>query len=341
MKPSSEMMGGGIKNLFMKNIIIIVPETAVPAGIVDPRYMFTAANDLMKSSGKPPVFNIQLAGLTKEVKLLDGHIIVNTDILIQDAKRADLIIIPPLSGNMKSAVEINKDFIPWIVEQYKNGAEAASLCVGAFLLAATGLLKGVQCSTHWLYANEFRNTFPDVRLVDDKVVTDQNGLYTSGGATSLWNLLLYLVEKYTDRETAILASKFFLLDIERRSQSSFIMFRGQKDHEDDTVKQAQEYIEQNFHGKITVDELCNKFGVGRRTFERRFKKATRNTMIEYLQRVKIEAAKRELESGRKTVNEVMFNVGYTDTKAFRDVFKKITGVSPIDYRNKYNKETAA
>jgi transcriptional regulator GlxA family with amidase domain len=322
----------------MKNITIIVPETAVPAGIVDPRYMFTAANELLKNSGKKPMFSIQLAGLTRQVKLNDGLFTVNTEFLLHEISRPDLIIIPPLSGNMKNSVELNRGFIPWIVEQYKNGAEAASLCVGAFLLAATGLLNGKQCSTHWLYANEFRNTFPEVELVDDLVVTDQNGLYTSGGATSLWNLLLYLVEKYTDRETAILASKFFLLDIGRRSQSSFTIFRGQKDHEDEAVKKAQEYIEHNFREKITVDDLSDKLGVGRRTFERRFKKATTNTVIEYLQRVKIEAAKKELESGRKTVNEVMYDVGYTDTKAFRDVFKKVSGMSPVDYRGKYNKE---
>jgi transcriptional regulator GlxA family with amidase domain len=239
---------------------------------------------------------------------------------------------------MKNSVEINKDFIPWIIEQYKNGAEIASLCVGAFLFAATGLLKGKQCSTHWLYANEFRSMFPDVILVDDKIVTDQNGLYTSGGATTLWNLLLYLVEKYTDRETAVLAAKFFLLDIGKRSQSPFTIFRGQKDHEDDAVKKAQEYIEQNYHNKVTVDDLCSMMGVGRRTFERRFKKATSNTVIEYLQRVKTEAAKKQLETGRKTVNEVMYDVGYNDAKAFRDVFKKVTGLSPVDYRNKYNRE---
>lgn len=322
----------------MKNIIILVPETAIPAGIFDPRYMFTAANEFLKNAGKLPMFSVQLAGLTREVKLSDGILTVNTDFLIQDAKKPDLVIIPPISGNMKNSVEINKDFIPWIVEQYKDGAEIASLCVGAFLFAATGLLKGRQCSTHWLYANEFRSMFPDVILVDDKIVTDQNGLYTSGGATTLWNLLLYLVEKYTDRETAILATKFFLLDIGKQSQSPFTIFRGQKDHEDEAVKKAQEYIEQNYHNKITVDELCANLGVGRRTFERRFKKATNNTVIEYLQRVKTEAAKKQLETGRKTVNEVMFEVGYTDTKAFRDVFKKITGMSPVDYRNKYNKE---
>nr|HMQ80184.1 helix-turn-helix domain-containing protein [Ignavibacteria bacterium] len=246
--------------------------------------------------------------------------------------------IPALGRDVVKAIEMNKDYIPWIVEQYKNGAEIASLCIGAFLFASTGLLKGKQCSTHWLYAAQFRQMFPDIKLADDKIVTEQNGLYSSGGATSYWNLLLYLVEKYTDRETAILISKFFLLDIGKQNQSSFIIFTGQKDHGDEAVKNAQEYIELNYKDKITVDELCDLFGVGRRTFERRFKRATSNTIVEYIQRVKIEAAKKELEQGRKTVNEVMYDVGYTDTKAFRDVFKKIAGLSPIDYRNKYNKE---
>jgi len=321
----------------MKTITILVPEGAVMASIADPRYMFTASNELLKNSGKKPYFEVQLAGLKKEVKLNDGIYTVNPDLLLHDIQQTDLVLIPALSGEMKKAVEINKDFIPWIVEQYKNGSEVASLCIGAFLLASTGLLKGKQCSTHWLYANQFRGMFPDVILVDDKIVTEQNGLYTSGGATSYWNLLLYLVEKYTARETAILATKFFLLDLGRRSQSSFIIFRGQKDHQDETVRQAQEYIENNFKDKITVDMLCDLFGVGRRTFERRFKKATSNTIVEYIQRVKIEAAKKELENGRKTVNEIMYDVGYMDSKAFRDVFKKIAGISPIDYRNKYSK----
>ncbi len=325
----------------MKIITILVPEGAVLASIADPRYMFTAANDLLQNSGKKPMFKVQLAGLTREVKLNEGSFTINTDTLLQDAERPDLIIIPALSGDMKKAIEMNKEFIPWIVDNYKNGSEAASLCIGAFLLGATGLLKAKQCSTHWLYANQFRNMFPDVMLVDDKVVTEQNGLYTSGGASSYWNLLLYLVEKYTDRETAIMASKFFLLDIARTSQSPFIIFRGQKDHDDEEVKKAQDYIEMNYRDKITVDELCDMFGVGRRTFERRFKKATSNTIVEYIQRVKIEAAKKQLESGRKTVNEIMYEVGYTDTKAFRDVFKKIAAMSPVDYRNKYNKEAAA
>lgn len=322
----------------MKNITILVPEGAVLASIADPRYMFIAANEMLRNTGKKELFKVTLASHNSNVTLSDGTATIHTESLLTDIKKTDLVIIPALGRDVVKAIDMNKELIPWIVEQYKNGAEVASLCIGAFLFASTGLLKGKQCSTHWLYAAQFRQMFPDVKLADDKIVTDQNGLYSSGGATSYWNLLLYLVEKYTDRETAILISKFFLLDIGRQNQSSFIIFMGQKDHSDEAVQNAQEYIELNYKDKITVDELCDMFGVGRRTFERRFKKATSNTIVEYIQRVKIEAAKKELEQGRKTVNEVMYDVGYTDTKAFRDVFKKIAGLSPIEYRNKYNKE---
>jgi len=322
----------------MKNVAILVPETAVIEAVADPRYMFTAINEFLKSSGQPPLFNVQLVGLTKEVKVANGIFSIHTDATLENAQKPHLIIIPALSGNLEHAVKLNTDFIPWVVKHYKGGSEVASLCLGAFLLASTGLLNGKSCSTHWLFANEFRTMFPEVNLVDNKIITEQNGVYSSGGANSYWNLLLHLVEKYTNRELAILASKFFVLDIDRKSQSPFSIFKGQKIHEDSEIIQAQEFIEKNYPEKITVDELADRFNIGRRTFERRFKKATNNSIVEYLQRVRIEAAKKELEIGRKTVNEVMFDVGYTDTKAFRDVFKKVTGLSPVDYRSKYNKE---
>ena len=129
-----------------------------------------------------------------------------------------------------------------------------------------------------------------------------------------------------------------MIDIDRHSQSPFIMFQGQKTHEDESVKKAQEFIEKNFEEKITVDQLANMLAVGRRSLERRFKSATRNTITEYLQRVKVEAAKKNLESGRKNINEVMYDVGYSDVKAFRTIFRKITGLSPLEYRKKCNKE---
>jgi transcriptional regulator GlxA family with amidase domain len=325
----------------MKNIAILVPETAIVEAVADPRYMFTAINEFLKSQGQASLFNVQLVGQTKEVKLMDGLFTIHTDAVLKTARKPDLIIIPAISGNLEHAIKLNASFLPWIEQHYKNGAEVASLCLGAFILASTGLLDGKACSTHWLFANEFRTMFPQVNLVDNKIVTEQNGIYTSGGANSYWNLLLHLVEKYTNRELAILASKFFVLDIDRKTQSPFSIFKGQKIHEDEEIRKVQEFIEHNYADKIAVDELCNKFGIGRRTFERRFKKATNNSIVEYIQRVKMEAVKKQLESGRKTVNEVMYEVGYSDIKAFRELFKKITGLSPVEYKNKYNKELAA
>jgi transcriptional regulator GlxA family with amidase domain len=322
----------------MKHVSILVPQSSVIEAIADPRYMFTAVNQFLQSAGKAPLFNVQLVAATAEVKLDNSLFSVHADVLLKDVKKTDLIFIPALSGDIKKAVDLNKEMIPWIQQQHKNGAEAASLCLGAFLFAATGLLNGKQCSTHWLFANEFRNMYPDVELVEGSIITEEDGLYSSGGANSYWNLLLYLVEKYTNRDIAILASKFFAIEIDRNSQNAFMMFRGQKEHEDGEIKQAQEFIEENYPDKITVDNLADKFAIGRRSFERRFKKATHNTVVEYMQRVKIEAAKRSFESSRKNITEVMFEVGYTDTKAFRTVFKKITGLTPVEYRNKYYKQ---
>ncbi|MCU7551322.1 helix-turn-helix domain-containing protein [Chitinophagaceae bacterium LB-8] len=321
----------------MKHISILVPAGAILGSIEGPRQVFTEVNKFLKNIGKPAFCKLQLVGLSKEMPVAGGRYTVYADATIKDIDQTDLIIIPALDGDMQKLIEYNQDFIPWIIKQYKGGAEVASLCVGAFLLAATGLINGRQCATHWMAANDFRKMFPDVHLVEDKIITDEQGIYSSGGAFSYLNLVLYLIEKYAGRDVAVFMSKAFQIDIDRHSQSPFIMFHGQKAHEDEAVKKAQEFIEQNIEEKITVDELASMLAVGRRALERRFKKATSNTVVEYIQRVKVEAAKMSLESSRDNVAEVMYKVGYTDPKAFRITFKRITGLSPIQYKAKYNR----
>ena len=269
--------------------------------------MFTKANDFLASRGRQPLFKVQLVGLSSEPQVYDRLFSVRPDATIAEVHRTDLIVIPAVNGDRAEVIESNRGFLPWIVRQYKGGAEVASLCVGAFLLAATGLLKGRKCATHWLAANDFRKLFPDVSLVSEKIITDEGGIYSSGGALSFWNLLLYLVEKYTDRAVAIFASKFYEIEMDRDSLSSFLIFNGQRDHQDAAVKKVQEFIESNYHNK---------------------------------KRVRIEAAKRSLETSRKNINEVMYEAGYSDTKAFRTIFSRIAGMSPMDYRHRYNKEAA-
>lgn len=319
----------------MKRVAILITHQAIIAAIGNTRYLFSMVNDFLQQSGKAEKFDVKLVGLKKEMKLNDGIFTIKADTTTDELNEIDLIIIPPMSGDMINDIHLNKEYIPWIIQQYKQGAEVASLCVGSFILADTGLLNGQQCSTHWQSANEFRRRFPEIDLVDEKIITNHNGLYTSGGSNSYWNLLVYLVEKYADRETSIWASKYFEVERNRDSQSLFMIFEGCKSHNDEAILAVQKHIEDSFKEKISIDDLAGLVHLGRRTFQRRFQKATHLTVKEYIQKLRIEAAKKLLEENNLTVNEVMYESGYNDTKAFRYTFKKVSGVSPLVYRQKF------
>jgi transcriptional regulator GlxA family with amidase domain len=325
----------------MKHLTILVPdgEGNNISSIVGSYKIFTRANAYWKESGKRELFKIEVAGTSKKVEYYDGLFSVKPHTHISNIAKTDLIIIPSLNHNYQRVLKKNGLLIDWIEKQYSNGAEIASICTGAFLLAATGLLNGRTCSTNWAVAESFKKMFPAVNLQIDKLITDENGIYTNGGAYSFLNLITYLVEKYYGRQTAIYCSKVFQIEMDRHSQSKFIIFKGQKAHGDEVIEQAQAYIENHWDEKISIQHLSAMYAVGRRNFDRRFIKATGNTPVEYLQRVKVEAAKKAFESTRKTVNEVMYEVGYIDVKAFREVFRKITGLSPMGYRSKYNKDS--
>jgi transcriptional regulator GlxA family with amidase domain len=328
----------------MRHISIIVPAgEAILSSIIGSFKIFNGVNKYLINSGqrKDNLFKIDLVGLTAETKLYDGMFSVKPTKMIHQVEKTDLIIVATLSGDIPTELKKNAAFVPWIQKQrIENNSEIASLCIGAFLLAETGLLNGKSCATHWVAHDAFRQMYPQINLLEESIISEDNGIYTSGGAFSFLNLLLHLVEKYAGRETAIWCSKMFEIEFDRLNQNQFTIFSGQKSHLDEPVKKAQLYIENNFGEKINVEELANMFAISRRNFVRRFKKATHNTPLEYIQRVKIEAAKKNLESTTNNVGEVMFKVGYVDTKAFRNTFRKFTGLSPIEYRNKYNREMA-
>jgi transcriptional regulator GlxA family with amidase domain len=325
----------------MKHITILVPDgqsnLSTVTCIVGALDILTEANAYWKKTINAEPYRVELVGISSSVSCHDRSITIQPHIHISAVSSTSLIIIPASAFRTSaSAAKGNQLLIHWIEEQYNKGAEVASMCSGAFMLAATGLLNSHACSTHWAYADTFRSSYPDVELKEDMLITHENGIYTNGGGYSFLNLMLYLVEKYYNRQTAIYISKMFQIEIDRQRQSPFIIFSAQKNHDDDVVKSAQAYIETNLHKKMSVEELSVHFAVGRRHFDRRFIKATGNTPLEYLQRVRIEAAKNLFETTRKNVNEVMYEVGYADVKAFREVFRKNTGMSPLSYRSKYN-----
>jgi transcriptional regulator GlxA family with amidase domain len=327
--------------LIMKHVTIVVPtgDATNLSSLTGSFEILTRANDYWVMIGNKPKLKICLAGFEPELKLDAGFFSV-TPADIKEIATTDLVIIPSVSSDFDRVVKNNQDLIAWIREQYKCGAEIASMCGGAFLLAGTGLIDGKSCSTHWNAADEFRRQFPNIDLQIDKLITVQQGIYTNGGAYSFLNLLIFLVEKYFDRPTAIFCSKVFQIDIERTSQAPFQVFQTQKNHGDPVVIKAQTFIEENLREKISFEELASKLAISRRNFDRRFIKATGNTPVEYLQRVKVEVAKRTLEEGRKSIFEVMNEVGYSDDKAFREVFKRITSLSPLDYKARYNRASA-
>ncbi len=248
---------------------------------------------------------MKIVGEQKEIVIEQGLITIRPDATIADKPDSDLIIIPALQGDIMTSGHLNRLFVDWIIKRYHANCEIASLCTGAFLLAYTGLLSGKKCTTHWNYANEFRFYYPDITLVDEKMIVEHNGLYSSGGSNAYWNLLLFLVEKFIDREIAILVAKHFVVNLDRVTQTPFIVFNGLKTHNDAEILKAQNFIEDNYAMKITVESLAEELHLTRRTFERRFKKATHCTVLEYVQKVRIEASKKTLEAGRKPVDEIM------------------------------------
>ncbi len=328
----------------MKHISILVPAgDSILDTIIGTYGLLRMANAHYKRTRglKENHFYIDLVGLTREPVSQGGLFQVRPTKTIDEVQRTDLVVVSAISGDLEQEIEHNRAFIPWIKKQrIQHDAEIASLCKGALLLAETGLLNGKACATHWTAHDLFRRRYPKVHLVPEKIISEDRGIYSSGGAYSFLNFLLYLIEKYCGRETAIWCAKVSEVDLDRIEQGHFMIFSGQKDHDDEPIKKAQVFIEANYDQKLNVDDLASRFAISSRSFLRRFKKATANTPLEYIQRVRIEAAKKRLESSTDSVTQVMYDMGYLDSKAFRNVFKKYTGLSPVEYRNKYNREMA-
>ena len=328
----------------MKKLSILVPDEqtnmSTIACIIGAFQIFGEANNYLERKNEKAIFKIDLVGATKNDFLNNNLLSIKHQVAITEIDRTDLVIIPAsLIRSYETASTNNKRLIDWIAKQYNQGAEIASMCAGSFMLASAGILAGKTCSTHWALSENFRELHPGVNLQTDQLITDENGIYTNGGAYSFLHLIMYLLEKFYDRQTAIHCAKYFQIDLDRNMQAEFSIFSGHKKHNDEEILRAQQFLEKNYQDKISIEKLSSELNIGRRNFDRRFIKATGFTPLDYLQRVKMEAAKKMFETTRKTVNEIMYEVGYQDAKAFRDVFSRITGLSPIAYKLKYNKES--
>jgi transcriptional regulator GlxA family with amidase domain len=280
-------------------------------------------------------FSVQLVSIEADKTVQNNGFVINCDVTLSDSTEADLVIVPAIVGDFASLIQTHSHFIDWLKAQYNKGMILSSTCSGAFFLAATGHLDGKEATTSWFASDYFRAMFPEVILMDEKIIVDNGKTITGGATLSFQNLCIYLIEKYYGTEIGNYAAKMFLVEKGKTSQLTYSIFNTQKDHSDLEIRDIQGFIEQNATERLVVSSLANQSNMAERTFIRRFKNATGNTPSEYIQRVKVELAKKMLENDKNSVKEICYQTGYEDQSYFRNVFKKYTGLTPVDYKKQF------
>ncbi len=279
-------------------------------------------------------FDIEIVSLDGQPIKCGGNLIIQAHNSIHSVRETDLLIIPSIK-DIDQTIAREKDVIPWIKKLYKRGAHIAAICTGTFVLAETGLLDNKIATTHWGFIESFRQRYPNVNLKPERLITESGDIFTSGGSNACYDISLYLVRKYCGNDVARKLAKAFLHDLDRISQAPWIEFKSQRAHSDQEIRSVQKHLEDQYSDNFNFDEVAQDFGMSRRTFERRFKSTTGDSPLQYLQRVRVEAAKRILENENKSFDEVTYAVGYEDPGFFRKIFTQISGISPKEYRIKW------
>jgi transcriptional regulator GlxA family with amidase domain len=319
----------------MIKIAVLVYEEVVPtsvSGVID---LVTGTNRYLRYAGLPAVFELELIG--SAANKISAAFSVNVKCLnsCSDALVPDLVIIPAFNGDSVSVLDNYREYVHWIKDMHETGSGIASLCVGCYFLAESGLLNGKEATSHWIAMDDLKLRYPMIFFKPDVFITDHDGIYTSGGGISSLKLILYLIEKFCGRETALAISKLYTVEMDTSRHSDFAVFTGQHQHSDREILTAQRYIEQHYRQELSIDAIAAFVNMGRRNFIRRFKAATGNNPYEYIQRVRIESAKKAIELNEKDIAAIMYDTGYNDLQTFREIFKRITGHLPQAYRKKY------
>lgn len=322
----------------MKKVAILASENSLLSTIASPMDMFLQAGVLWNvTMGQPPspLFDVKIVTVDGESVMALNNIPVSPACAMDALDDVDLIILPSQGFffNPKDAGHIER--IEWLKDRYEKGADLASVCGGAFTLASTGLLNGKTATTHWGLAKQFKKSFPEVDLRTDLLVTDEGRLFCGGGISADLNLSLYLIEKYYGREIALQSSRCTMVDLDCISQSPFIMFTPEKNHGDNIILEAQDWMEKNLRDKICIDDMADKAGLSVRQLNRRFKSATGETINSYLQLIRIDSAKVSLVNTDQPVEEISLTTGYENISFFRRLFKKQTSLTPSEYRKRF------
>ncbi len=322
------------KRAFMKSlqkIVIVIPKADVVLSTISGSYKILSTI-IERTNAKTELI---LAGSKKNHSAFGGLFSLHPQIKFHEIDQADLIIVPAIQSDVEKAIQDNKNLSNWLIDQHNKGAYIASLCSGAFLLGGAGILNNKRCTTHWLQTEHFRKLFPDSKHHKHCIITEDQRVFTNGGAFNFLNLVIYLVERFFGKENALWAVGVFQVDYNRDSQSQFVLFNSQKNHTNNIILKAQQFIEQNYMKKLSNAEVAAHCNLGVRTLVRKFKQSCGNTPNEYLQRVRIEKAKELLVKSNDSISNIQFDVGYNDPKTFRNIFSRYTSLTPSAYRKRY------
>jgi transcriptional regulator GlxA family with amidase domain len=322
----------------MIDVTVLLLDQTFSSTAVGPMEVFRHAGSLWnRLTGKPekPCFQVRTASEDGRPVLCDGPIHIQPMTAIQNIRHTDLIFIPTTGLSIDDVVERNASVVPWLKRWQKRGVAIASVCSGVGLVAATGMLDGKRATTHWALAERFRQKYPKVKWIPELMVTEDGNFYCGGGVHAALDLSLYLVEKFCGHEVAMESAKALLIETPRAWQAGFAAVPLKTEHNDEAISTAQDWLHQNFHRPFPLEAPAHRAGMSLRNFVRRFKQATGDSPLTYLQKLRIAAAKRLLENNHRTMQEISDAVGYQDVAFFRSLFQRHTGVSPSAYRERF------
>jgi transcriptional regulator GlxA family with amidase domain len=324
--------------MHMTDVTILFLDGTFSSTAIGPMEVFRHAGTLwgfLTGTRQVPRFRVTTASVDGGSVRCDGPIQIQPAAALTSIRNTDLIFIPTTGLSLEDVVERNAPVLPWLRRWHKRGADIASVCSGVGLVAATGLLDGRRATTHWALVDRFRKEYPKVKWTPELMVTEDRGFYCGGGVHAALDLSLYLVEKFCGHEVAMQSAKAMLIETPRAWQAGFAIVPLKTEHSDDSISSAQEWLHQNFHRSFPLEAPARRVGMSLRNFVRRFKQATGDSPLMYLQKLRIAAAKRLLEGDHRTVQEISDAVGYQDVAFFRNLFQRHTGVSPSAYRQSF------
>ncbi len=326
------------------NITLLMADRCSSTSVAATMDFFETANVLhhyaVKKSAREhrsdsPLFHLQTASMGGQQITCSSGLRLTPDKKLDEVTDPQLIVVPGFMFNILGVLPSLGEMIEWLQVQHQQGSYIASMCTGAFVTAQAGLLDGRNATTHWLFGEQFARSFPKVKLQIERTVTDDGQLLCSGGSTSGSDLLLHLVRKFSSPQLAAECAKKLLVDTSERSQTPYSSTTFKKNHTDADILKIQIWLENRIGQNILMEQVADEFGLSMRNFIRRFKEATEQTPIEYLQNLRLEKAKFLLESSQQAFDQITLQVGYEDGNSFRRLFKQRVGLTPSEYRKKF------